>query len=228
MTQCICNLLSTCYVPSHASSVETHLTHLQTERQGGDHYRRHEGHQRHLSALNGAHVIIADIHDDTDHSLADSIGAKYIHCNVSREPDVESAVHLALAWQGHFDIMFNDAGVDWLTDPITALDRDKMRDLLSVNLGEAVHGIKHTARAMIDGRTAGCILYTASKAAIMSWLAPHAYSLSKDDSGAHEIDGMRAQGVLNQSELHLAAQGPVGNAGGDVLGSTPGRRCWAQ
>jgi NAD(P)-dependent dehydrogenase (short-subunit alcohol dehydrogenase family) len=47
-------------------------------------------------AENGASVIIADILDDLGTSLADSIGGRYIHCDVVNEADVESAVNLAL------------------------------------------------------------------------------------------------------------------------------------
>jgi len=63
-----------------------------------------------LFALNGAHIIVADILDDLGTSLANSIGGRYIHCDVSKEAHVESAVQLALAWKGHLDIILNNAG----------------------------------------------------------------------------------------------------------------------
>jgi NAD(P)-dependent dehydrogenase (short-subunit alcohol dehydrogenase family) len=39
-------------------------------------------------AENGASVIIADILDELGTSLADSIGGRYIHCDVVNEADV--------------------------------------------------------------------------------------------------------------------------------------------
>lgn len=64
-----------------------------------------------ILAENGAHVIVADVLDDAGESLAKSIGGLYIHCDVSKESDVESAVQLALSWKGKLDILFNNAGI---------------------------------------------------------------------------------------------------------------------
>ncbi|KAF6174595.1 hypothetical protein GIB67_006247 [Kingdonia uniflora] len=132
-----------------------------------------------LFALNGAHVIIADILDELGPPMADSIGGRYIHCDVSQESDVESAVQLALTWKGRLDIMFNNAGVMGPSGSIVNLNMDKMKDLLAVNVSGIVHGIKHAARAMIKGK-GGCIICTSSSAAIMGGLGSHSYSLSKE------------------------------------------------
>lgn len=64
-----------------------------------------------LMSENGAHVIIADILDEVGEKLAKSIGGLYVHCDVSKESDVESAVQLAISWKGKLDIIFNNAGI---------------------------------------------------------------------------------------------------------------------
>lgn len=64
-----------------------------------------------LFAENGAHVIVADVLDELGASLAESINGCYIHCDVSQETDVESAVQLAISWKGKLNIMFNNAGI---------------------------------------------------------------------------------------------------------------------
>ncbi|PWA62393.1 TAPETUM 1 [Artemisia annua] len=64
-----------------------------------------------LMAENGAHVIVADVLDEVGANLANSIKGLYIHCDVSKESDVESAVQLALSWKGKLDILFNNAGI---------------------------------------------------------------------------------------------------------------------
>lgn len=133
-----------------------------------------------LFAQNGAHVIVADILDDLGFALADSIGGKYIHCNVAKEFDVESAIQLAVSWKGHIDIMFNNAGISGPDGSITNLDMDKMKTLVEVNVNGTVHGVKHAARAMIKGGKRGSIICTSSSAAIMGGLASHAYTLSKE------------------------------------------------
>ncbi|KAK4352730.1 hypothetical protein RND71_028248 [Anisodus tanguticus] len=51
-------------------------------------------------AENGAHVVIADILNELGASLAESIGGRYVNCDVSKEEEVESAVKLAVEWKG--------------------------------------------------------------------------------------------------------------------------------
>ncbi|KAM0964335.1 hypothetical protein ACFX2C_020395 [Malus domestica] len=132
-----------------------------------------------LFAQHGAHVIVADILDELGATLADSIGGRYIHCDVSKEADVESAVELALKWKGRLDIMISNAGVPGPPGSITTLDMKQVMHLLSVNVLGAVHGIKYAAAAMINGRRGGSIICTSSSAGIMGGLGGHAYTLSK-------------------------------------------------
>ncbi|KAL5566744.1 hypothetical protein UlMin_029908 [Ulmus minor] len=113
-----------------------------------------------LFAQNGAHVIIADILDDLGANLADSISGRYLHCDVSKESDVEAVTELALKWKGKLNIMFNNAGISGpVGGSITSLDMEKFKQLISVNVHGIVHGI--------------------NSAAIMGGLGSHFYTLSK-------------------------------------------------
>lgn len=105
-----------------------------------------------IFAENGAHVVIADILNELGTSLADSIGGRYVQCDVSKEEDVESAVKLAVEWKGRLDIMFNNAGIAGFGGSITNIKMDQMMTLLAINLHGVVHGIKHAARTMIAGK----------------------------------------------------------------------------
>lgn len=131
-------------------------------------------------ARNGAHVVIADILDELGATLADSIRGRYVHCDVSKESDVITAVQLALTWKGRIDIMFNNAGVGGPNGSIACLEMDQLKTLLDINLNGIVHGIKHAARAMIRRGEGGSIICTSSSAAIKGGLAAHAYTLSKE------------------------------------------------
>ncbi|KAI3946172.1 hypothetical protein MKW98_008765 [Papaver atlanticum] len=133
-----------------------------------------------LFALNGAEVIIADILDDLGPALAASIGGCYIHCDVTKESDVESAVNLALTRKGRLDIMFNNAGVSGANGSITTADMDAIKDIMAVNICGIIHGIKHAAKAMIKCGKGGSIICTSSSAAIMGGLASHGYTLTKE------------------------------------------------
>ncbi|KAE9604995.1 hypothetical protein Lal_00036905 [Lupinus albus] len=133
-----------------------------------------------LFAENGAYVVVADVLDDLGSTLAESIGGRYIHCDVSKEADVESAVNLALAWKGNLDIMLNNAGISGSEGSITSLDMDQLNHLLSINLNGTIHGIKHAARAMIKSHIkGGSIICISSPAAIIGGLGSHAYTISK-------------------------------------------------
>ncbi|XP_058740953.1 short-chain dehydrogenase reductase ATA1-like [Vicia villosa] len=47
-----------------------------------------------LFAENGAHVIIADVLDEEGTKVAELIDGLYIHCDVSKESDIESATNV--------------------------------------------------------------------------------------------------------------------------------------
>ncbi|XP_045797390.1 short-chain dehydrogenase reductase ATA1 [Trifolium pratense] len=133
-----------------------------------------------LFAENGAHVIIADVLDEEGTKVAELIDGLYIHCDVSKESDIESAINLSMSWKGHLDIMFNNAGISGSEGmSITTLDMEKLTQILSVNLFGTIHGIKHAAKAMIKGKRGGSIICTSSAAATIGGYAAHGYTMSK-------------------------------------------------
>ncbi|KAI3792753.1 hypothetical protein L2E82_06642 [Cichorium intybus] len=132
-----------------------------------------------LMAENGAHVIVADVLDDAGASLAKSIGGLFIHCDVSKESDVESAVQLALSWKGRLDIVFNNAGTIDNGRSVTSLEMENVATIIDVNVKGVIHGLKHAARAMISAGNGGSIICSSSSAALMGGLASHAYTLTK-------------------------------------------------
>ena len=74
----------------------------------------------------------------------------------------------------------NNAGILGAENSITRINMEAARHVLSVNLFGAVHGIKHAAKAMIEGGTkGGSIICTASTAALMGGLGSHEYTMSK-------------------------------------------------
>ena len=99
----------------------------------------------------GAKVIIADIVDKRGLELYQDLGsqATYLHCNVSKEEDMESTVDEAIKLHGQLDIMFNNAGV--IENPnsmgvvISDYNMDEFDRIMNVNAKGVMLGIKHAA-----------------------------------------------------------------------------------
>uniref|UniRef100_A0A0E0ANY3 Ketoreductase domain-containing protein n=1 Tax=Oryza glumipatula TaxID=40148 RepID=A0A0E0ANY3_9ORYZ len=132
---------------------------------------------------NGAKVIIADIQDDLGRAVAGELGAdaaSYTHCDVTVEADVAVAVDLAVARHGRLDVVYSNAGVIGAPAPasLAALDLGEYDRVMAVNARSMLACVKHAARVMAP-RRAGCILCTASTAAVLGGVAAPAYSMSK-------------------------------------------------
>ncbi|KAK6261577.1 hypothetical protein QUC31_007393 [Theobroma cacao] len=126
----------------------------------------------HLFADHGARaIVIADIQDEKGEKLAASIGQNrcactFVHCDVTKEQDVESLVQSTIQLYGRLDIMFSNAGVmSKSQQTILDLDLSSHEKLFAINVGGVAASIKHAGRAMVEGNTKGSIICTASVAA---------------------------------------------------------------
>ncbi|KAH7853321.1 hypothetical protein Vadar_001160 [Vaccinium darrowii] len=136
-----------------------------------------------LFVQHGAKVVIADIQDDLAHSLCESIGHKeaisYVHCDVSRDSDVEKVVETAVDKYEKLDIMFSNAAFPGnLDSSILSTDYENMKKIFDVNVFGAFFCAKHAAKVMIPAKK-GSILFTSSVATATYGEAPHAYSAAK-------------------------------------------------
>ncbi|BAT90367.1 hypothetical protein VIGAN_06159900 [Vigna angularis var. angularis] len=133
-----------------------------------------------LFSKHGAHVVIADIQDDLGLSLCNELeSAIYVHCDVTKEEDVEKCVDRAVSKYGKLDIMFNNAGTgDEFKRSILDNTKSDFERVISVNLVGPFLGTKHAARVMIPAKR-GCIINTASVAGCIGGGATHAYTSSK-------------------------------------------------
>ncbi|KAL8509268.1 hypothetical protein ACS0TY_016457 [Phlomoides rotata] len=145
-----------------------------------------------LFAIHGAKVVIADVEDAVGTAIANSLSPNvdYVHCDVTSEDDIETLIKSTVTKYGKIDVLFNNAGVlgnQSKHKSILDFDADEFDTIMSVNVRGAALGMKHAARAMIrcGGGGGGCIISTASVAAVMGGLGPHAYTASK-----HAIVGL--------------------------------------
>ncbi|ESW04468.1 hypothetical protein PHAVU_011G097100 [Phaseolus vulgaris] len=133
-----------------------------------------------LFSEHGAHVVIADIQDDLGLSLCNELeSAVYVHCDVTKEEDVEKCVNVAVSKYGKLDIVLNNAGTcDEFKRSIVENSKCDFERVINVNLVGPFLGTKHAARVMIPAKR-GCIINTSSVAGCIGGGAPHAYTISK-------------------------------------------------
>ncbi|KAI3997271.1 hypothetical protein MKX01_009115 [Papaver californicum] len=155
-----------------------------------------------LFSQHGAKVVIADIQDELGQSVCKEIGpattALYVHCDVTDELQVQSAVDTTVAKYGKLDIMFNNAGI--IDEPkARILDNEKsdFERVLKVNVTGVFLGTKHAARVMIPARQ-GSIISTASVSSILGAAASHAYACSK-----HAVLGLTKNAAVELGQFGI-------------------------
>lgn len=128
-------------------------------------------------ASEGAKLVLGDIREDAGRALAQSLGASFLPCDVTREGDVEALVAHAVTHHGRLDCMINNAGQLGALGRIQEIDAAAWGDTMAILLNSVFFGMKHAARVMRPARS-GVILSTSSVAGIVA-LGPHAYTAAK-------------------------------------------------
>jgi NAD(P)-dependent dehydrogenase (short-subunit alcohol dehydrogenase family) len=134
----------------------------------------------------GARVVMADLNATAGASVLDELTAlgygddvRFTRTDVAVEDDVAAAVETAVEAFGRLDVVFNNAGVGGAFGPITEIAVDDWDYTFGVLVRGVFLGIKHGARAMIDGGRGGAIMNTASIAGLSGGSGPQAYSAAK-------------------------------------------------
>ncbi|GAY61217.1 hypothetical protein CUMW_208120 [Citrus unshiu] len=174
-----------------------------------------------LFSRHGAKVLIADIKDDLGESVCKDIGSSsssangcsYVHCDVTKEKEIENAVNTAVSQYGKLDIMFNNAGiVDEAKHNILDNDQAEFERVLSVNLVGVFLGTKHAARhgvvglmknAAVELGRFGIRVNCVSPYVVATPLAKDFYKL--DDDGLSAIYSNLSGAVLKPEDVAEAA-----------------------
>jgi NAD(P)-dependent dehydrogenase (short-subunit alcohol dehydrogenase family) len=133
-----------------------------------------------LMHAEGASVILTDIQDDRGQRIAAELGdrARYLHCDVTSEPDVAKAIDTAKNEFGRLDCMFNNAGIIGAHGGIDEIPLQEYEFTMAVLLRSVFLGLKHAARVMKPQRS-GVILNTTSIGGLQGGLGPHVYGAAK-------------------------------------------------
>ncbi|RWR82297.1 Short-chain dehydrogenase/reductase SDR [Cinnamomum micranthum f. kanehirae] len=152
-----------------------------------------------LFSQNGAKVVIADLNEEIGQAVCKELGpqgATFIHCDVTKEDNVQNAVDATVSKYGKLDIMFNNAGIMELPKPsIVETEKSDFERVLSTNVIGVFLGTKHAARVMIPARR-GSIINTSSIASIMGGITPHAYTSSK-----HAVVGLTTNAAIELGQF---------------------------
>jgi NAD(P)-dependent dehydrogenase (short-subunit alcohol dehydrogenase family) len=136
-----------------------------------------EGVARHLAGQ-GAKVVLADIDDGRGQEVADEVGGRFIHTDVS-EPDASAAaVAYAVSEFGGLHLAHLNAGVTSWCSMGDDFDAEAYRRAMRINLDGVVYGIAAARPAIIESG-GGTIVATASMAGLVSVPFDPIYSANK-------------------------------------------------
>src|SRR5919198_1295702 len=122
-------------------------------------------------ARRGTNVVIADVNDrrlEETHAELATLGGRVltVHCDVSKEADIQRLAQVALMEMGHVDILMNNAGVV-LRGALEEIAIADWEWSFGVNVLGVIHGIRVFLPHMI-ARGSGYIINTASIAGLVA------------------------------------------------------------
>lgn len=128
-------------------------------------------------------VVLADLHDERlaeSKAAIEELGASAVtvHCDVSKDGDVERYRDEALAAFDHVDIVMNNAGVAMIGPP-EGLSMDEWDWILQINLYGVIRGVRAFLPHLL-ARGSGYLVNTASVAGLFAYAWDHpAYITAK-------------------------------------------------
>lgn len=134
-------------------------------------------------AQEGAHVVVADLNEQTARATAGEIAATTdrksidLRVDVADEAQVEKMVQRAAQEFGRLDIVVSNAGI-LISEEIAEFPAEKWRAVMNVNLFGYFLVLKHTAKTMTEQRS-GSIIQINSKSGKKGSFKNSAYAASK-------------------------------------------------
>ena len=149
-------------------------------------------------AADGATVVMSDVDDAAGEAAAKSIGASYIHCDVSKSSEVNALVASVVKAHGAIDILVNNAGIT-ASVKFAETDDATWERIMRVNANGPFFCCRAAAPDMI-ARKWGRIINIASYAGLSGIPFSSAYSASK-----HALVGLTRSLALELARYNITA-----------------------
>ena len=185
----------------------------------------------HAFAGEGARIVLADVNADKGRKAAESVGATFARCDVSRKDQVTAAVEKAVSQFGRLDILVANAGIVHAADFLELEESDFDR-VLAVNLKGIFLAGQAAARQMVKQGGGGSIVNMSSVNAVLAIPNQVPYVVSK--GGINQLTkvmalslaphGIRVNGIGPGTILtELAKTAVLGNKEAErkILSRTP-------
>lgn len=131
-----------------------------------------------LLAAEGMRLVLADIEQGPLDQAAAELDALAVACDVGDLESVRQLADRAYDRFGAVDLLFNNAGVA-VGGPVASMSHADWEWLMRVNLWGPIHGVEAFLPRMIDQRTGGHILFTASFAGLVPNVGLGPYCVTK-------------------------------------------------
>jgi NAD(P)-dependent dehydrogenase (short-subunit alcohol dehydrogenase family) len=136
-----------------------------------------------LCAQNGAKVVIAELNEEWGKKVESKLQAMglavdYVHCDVSKEADLEAVIKYAVDKFGKLDGIFNNAATI-VVKPVADLTAEEWNKVIGVNLTGVFFGCKHAIRQFKKQGTGGSIVNMGSISAVVGLYEQPVYCASK-------------------------------------------------
>ena len=175
-------------------------------------------------AMEGCHVVLADLAADKAASLAEEITEKTgvkaiaVSCDVSRKEELQKVVDACMDEFGTVDIMVNNAGITLPACPVEDISPERWKKVLDIDLMGTIYGTQCVIPIM-KAKRSGKIINMASVAGQVGGVFTEAtYPVSKAGVICWAKAVAKQVGEYNIT-CNCIAPGTIQTAMTDVLGS---------